>query len=454
MASWKLIVEDYGKIKSAEVEVSPLTLFVGDNNSGKSYLLALLWGIEFFGVESLIGREYSQSEETDRLIAWIAKQIDSTIENGKQVVYLGEIAELLQAILDDELEKNKNNLVKKIFNSQTIDIGKLRIELMDMQDKQLYFELSEDKELLKAYDEYGKKLFQLEVSTYIEEARIRKDNLMDWTIIKVIYCAFMDIRFNQRNNETDGYIYLPAARTGFMLTKDIINKFGRKNTFNIYHETEPVTPFIRPINQFLDVMDDLRMEKSGSEEYLKLVSDLEKEMTHGTIEFNTMPNREVQYVPTGYEKSISLRLASAVVTELSPLILILKHKSSIKKFYYEEPEMCLHPQLQHKMGKFIVRAVNSNIGMVITTHSDIILQHINNMIKLAKRENYQEICDQFGYTEKDLLSANQVKVYQFEEKEAEKTEIKELVCGENGFAVPTFNDALDRIMDEAYEIQG
>lgn len=30
MASWKLIVEDYGKIKSAEIEVAPLTLFVGD----------------------------------------------------------------------------------------------------------------------------------------------------------------------------------------------------------------------------------------------------------------------------------------------------------------------------------------------------------------------------------------------------------------------------------------
>lgn len=453
MASWKLIVEDYGKIKSAEVEVSPLTLFVGDNNSGKSYLLALLWGIEFFGVESLIGREYLQSKETDRLIAWIAKQIESTIENGKQVVHLGEIAELLQIILDNELEKNKNNLVKKIFNSQTIDIGKLRIELMDVQDKELYFQLSENKERLQAYDERGTEVFSIGTFVYSNRGdHIKKE--LKWFVLTQIYCVLMEIGWNEQFHFTDTHIYLPAARTGFMLTKDIINKFGRKNTFNIYHETEPVTPFIRPINQFLDVMDDLSMEKSGNEECLKLVSDLEKEMTHGTIEFNAMPNKEVQYVPVGYEKSISLRLASAVVTELSPLILILKHKNSIKKFYYEEPEMCLHPQLQHKMGKFIVRAVNSEIGMVITTHSDIILQHINNMIKLAKREDCQEICEKFGYTKQDLLSAKQVKVYQFEEKEVEKTEIKELVCGENGFAVPTFNDALDMIMDEAYEIQG
>lgn len=36
MLSWKLHVQDYGKIKSAEIEIEPLTLFVGDNNSGKS----------------------------------------------------------------------------------------------------------------------------------------------------------------------------------------------------------------------------------------------------------------------------------------------------------------------------------------------------------------------------------------------------------------------------------
>lgn len=35
----------------------------------------------------------------------------------------------------------------------------------------------------------------------------------------------------------------------------------------------------------------------------------------------------------------------------------------------------------------------------------------------------------------------------------ERTEVKELLCGENGFVVPIFNNALDLIMDEAYEIQ-
>ena len=34
---WRLKVSGYGKLESAEIETAPLTLFVGDNNSGKSY---------------------------------------------------------------------------------------------------------------------------------------------------------------------------------------------------------------------------------------------------------------------------------------------------------------------------------------------------------------------------------------------------------------------------------
>ena len=40
-----LSIENFGKIEKAEIELAPLTFFVGDNNSGKSYLLSLIWGI-------------------------------------------------------------------------------------------------------------------------------------------------------------------------------------------------------------------------------------------------------------------------------------------------------------------------------------------------------------------------------------------------------------------------
>ena len=91
--------------------------------------------------------------------------------------------------------------------------------------------------------------------------------------------------------------------------------------------------------------------------------------------------------------------------------------------------------------------------MVITTHSDIVLQHINNMIRLSERGDMEDICQQYGYQASDLMRADNVKVYQLKSGSGVKTKVKEITCGKNGFAIPTFNEALDRIMEEAYTIQ-
>ena len=453
MASWKLIVEDYGKIKSAEIEIAPLTLFVGDNNSGKSYLLALLWGIETFGVEALIGENYINTEEVNTIVDWLSVQIDSAVKNKHHEVSLEVISDVLNKLLNSELKKHKDDLVKKIFNSKSVDIGKLEIKLENLKESILHFEIEENSGELKMYVNNQQQAFNIMIGKKVlEEEMYKEDDCMKWFFVCGLYSFLLNIKI--AGDASDSCIYLPAARTGFMLTKDIINKVGRKNTFNLLEEKETVTPFIRPINQFLDIMGDLSVETSVEENYLKLASEIEKDMANGTVEISSMPNKEVQYVPIGYKKGMPLRLVSAVVTELSPLILMLKYKGDVKRFYYEEPEMCLHPQLQYKMGKIIGRTVNSGIGMVITTHSDIIMQHINNMIKLTKREDCKEICERLGYTQSDLLSHDQVKVYQLSAKTRGKTEVKELHCGEDGFVVPTFNDALDHIMNEAYEIQG
>lgn len=45
----KIYIENFGKIRSAEIELAPMLLFVGDNNSGKSYLTSLIWGLQNYG---------------------------------------------------------------------------------------------------------------------------------------------------------------------------------------------------------------------------------------------------------------------------------------------------------------------------------------------------------------------------------------------------------------------
>lgn len=96
MASWKLCVEDYGKIKSAEMECAPFTLIVGDNNCGKSYLMSLLWGIKNIGAIHLFEKRDAEINEEERLLKdWISQQINLAFENGQSIVGMEEYFRLV-----------------------------------------------------------------------------------------------------------------------------------------------------------------------------------------------------------------------------------------------------------------------------------------------------------------------------------------------------------------------
>ena len=215
------------------------------------------------------------------------------------------------------------------------------------------------------------------------------------------------------NYSKDTSIYLPASRTGFMLTKDIINQVGRDNTFN---ETQGniITPFTRPINNFLTVINNLsQYSQTKNDKYGGIVGYIETDMADGVIAVSDLPNKEVRYVPNGRSKSLPLRVVSGVVTELSPLLLLLKYSRKITNIFYEEPEIGLHPQLQKAMGRVLCRIVNSGINVCMTTHSDLIIQHINNMIALNNNSENEELMEKYNYSYEDLLDYWKVRVYQF-----------------------------------------
>ncbi len=399
------------------------------------------------GVSELISSVLREETKLEHeLIGWIRAQVALACEQGEHIAQVCEIEKELQAFLREGLRQNKDNLVKKIFNSSDVKIKDLQIELKDLDKISLTF--------TKLKDRWG--------SEELDSLRIKNNTGTEYTIKlseiewgyqnNLIICMILSLAMEISIGEVNGIhenIYLPAARTGFMLTKDIINKAGRNAAFNIGVQQEEMIPFIRPINQFLDVMNDLSFDSKGDRGAAAIAEYLENYMAEGTVEMSTLPNKEVLYVPAGQEKGIPLRIVSAVVTEISPLIL-LKHKKRVKGLFYEEPEMCLHPQLQQKIARVICQLASAGVKMTLTTHSDIILQHINNMIRLSERQDAERICSELGYDSGDLLKAEEVKVYQLKSNAGEGTKVEELPCGKNGFAVPTFNDALDRIMEEAF----
>lgn len=149
-----------------------------------------------------------------------------------------------------------------------------------------------------------------------------------------------------------------------------------------------------------------------------------------------------------------MSITSSVVTETASLLLLLTTRIKFSLVIIEEPEAHLHPALQKKIAQLLIRFVHSGIPIWITTHSDTILQHFNNMIKLNNRqvEEREKLLKEFNYTSDDLLVPEEIQLYQFERGD-EHTTIKKLESGKYGFVANLFNKAIDELVNEIYAFQ-
>lgn len=121
----RLIIEKFGKIERAEIQVLPLTLFVGDNNSGKSYLLSLLWAIYSAQEDSAIFQNFAQIQirKKQEVYDQLCKFVLEADKNVKQEIELS--SQIFVDFLNEVLEENKDRFVVSIFNSDQVTIRKL-----------------------------------------------------------------------------------------------------------------------------------------------------------------------------------------------------------------------------------------------------------------------------------------------------------------------------------------
>lgn len=444
--SYKLVVEDYGKIERAELEIAPLTLFVGDNNSGKSYLLSLIWALTsgredqvlYKGLKNILRGKYPAFYNQ------FENLLQDNIEGAGFKVEEKELVEMMNTVF----ATNKNAFVKSIFNYEGMSIGKLEVQIDENRTYNIMKISSEEKvEIRIQINGMNRMGFVFGKAIGVEAIA----NSMS-RIVRELFNLILKIS----NLPRYATYYLPAARTGFMLAKNTINQVGRKKAFDFIVEEDEeakdtdISPFPKPIIHFLDAMDGLHWDEENKQ-YKHLVEWVEHDMVNGNIDCVDGNSGNIQYVPEGMDRGLPLRASSGVVTELSPLILLLKYSRRLKGICYEEPEMCLHPQLQYQMARLIIRMVNSGIHITASTHSDIIIQHINNMCQLYGVNNKEVALKNSNLEMDDLINVEKIAIYQLNVREG-KTSVERIMPEENTFRIPTFSNALRNILEQTVEI--
>lgn len=437
--TWTLHIEHFAKIESADIRITPFMCFVGDNNSGKSYLMSLLWGILTLGKE-LFPKTPPDSKVYRKCENWLKEQKNRNIEITEDIV------EIYIQWFNELLDIHKRGLLHKIFNYE-VEAEKIWISDYKRQKKlEIQWEdVGERYSVTESYIRFPKQ------ALYSREQLMRMNAYICWNILMEGIAAplYTPIIKGRRMGEP---IYLPASRTGFMLTYSQLIENSLQVSF-APASRENASALTLPYVDFLQLITKFETKSKVNKRNAWMIDFIERNMTKGNLAVEKDMVPLIQYCPAGTDKEIPLYMASSIVAEISPLLLIFKSDIIFKTLVIEEPEAHLHLELQQKMARLIINLVNHGISVWITTHSDTIIQHVNNMLKLKRNMHCADLMEEYGYQKNDLLDEKDISMYQFAETEIGRSRLEKLDCTQYGFKIPTFNDALGHILEEVYAFQ-
>jgi len=434
-AQWTLVVEGLGRIERAEVRIHPFMLFVGENNSGKSYLASLLWGLvsleeEFFPQEVPTSDSYADCQR------WLQDKLEQDTESARHTLNQSD-HELFFRWLNENLSERKNLLASRIFNLPEMKVGRIELkELRRSRPLTLHFNWWSSGRQFSRHSQDG-------MTLAASKDALGSPHTHYWMIRRIAWRVVMGELGWKLS------IYLPASRTGFVLLyKFVISQLidgllEPSQAGEQPHLTNPAVHFLRQL-AFLRHSEGRFQEEASLLEQGSLQGHVALESGIGV--------NELKYHPSGNAAPLSMALSSSLVTELAPIILLLRHTERLRLLVLEEPEAHLHPKVQRLLAQTLVRLVRKGLPVWVTTHSENFCQQINNFLKLSQHPNRAELAQQLGYSEQDYLEPSEAVGVQFVTQGATST-VTELEKSASGFTMPTFNEELMALSRETLFLQ-
>ncbi len=441
----KITVKNFGPIREAKnVEVGPMTIFVGPSNTGKSYLAMLIYSIHEVLSDDFFhwGLNHTFRNSGEGYDEWLDKLRRSTLQSMNDEIkkIYHEWARAVSVAWKKKIvycfgEEGKKLIEEK--NSTERFVVKLSckkdqnfVDLSNPENSTITSKMC--REISSAIRIY---LPQLEQFEGYESGPIRDAiyaNLYQEIFNQTILMPFQESFLPWKSPEVpvDSF-YLPAIRGGIMQS--------HRALVSILIEQASVAGLTDrlPIPLFNGVLSDFMMSliKIGSKDLEtwgpkgrnrtgeskrrvfysheqgtmeEISGKLERDIIAGQIEIKRSeaqyPDFRYKFTKEGKMYDLPLMSASSSVSELAPISLFIRHYICPNDlFIVEEPEAHLHPGAQREISDVLVRLVNAGVNVLVTTHSDNILEQISNFI----------YADHVTASDKTKLSEDKCKTYRF-----------------------------------------
>ena len=419
-------VRNFGPIEKAEIDLRPLTVFVGESNTGKTYLAALIYALHqnfegfsqlpwansaasFLGLVYGPRRRFSPSLQ-DKVEQEKLEMLEKLNTPGRPFK-LSDLPQQMQAQIESRLENQEDftNELKRCFDLESA--SKL-IRFIGNQDNEMKISLSVGEGDQRYWDFEARTTGSTDptITEHIDPDMILLD-VKDETLNLGDLLDFFFL-FSSQGAGGKSY-YLPAARSGIMESRDVIATALIKRVTRIGLDRLEVSTFSGMIADFLEQLFNYKERKESSNSIRRVAEQLETDLLEGKIEVKRHSPEaypEFLYRPDQAANGLRMSHSSAMVSELAPLVLFLR--GIVKQgdlLIIEEPESHLHPGAQTKIAQTLARLVRVGVNIVITTHSNYLLQQIGNLIREGELRKLGESTSESA----DYLKEEEVGVWWF-----------------------------------------
>ena len=398
----QLSVQNFGPIASADIDLRPLTVFVGQSNTGKTYLAALIYALhQNFEGFSRFPRAYRTFTHLDfryrypsryrkpEMQAELDEEIRDILEKLNAPGRPFKVSDLpLQArrILQHSLKEadSLEDQVKRCFDLESV--SDLIRAVGDFQNNEMAVALKvrEDKQTCWTFNMHHCKSGTT-IKGHVDENRVLLSprgladlDMLDFgDLVKLLRVSRRDI--------AEAY-YLPAARSGIMQSHRVIAKsLVKRSTRGGLEPLGDIPTFSGMIADFLEQIIGYEGRNGAWDEMVGIANLLETEVLRGKIEVKHAVAEgypEFLYRPKETARALRMSQSSSMVSELAPLVLFLR--GIVRPgdlLIIEEPEAHLHPGAQTAIALTLARLVRAGVRVIVTTHSSWFLQQIANIIR-------------------------------------------------------------------------
>ena len=395
----QIAVENFGPIEKAEIDLRPLTVFVGESNTGKTYLSALIYALQrtFYGISRVpwsphrilqldyVYRSQHPGTSTQALSREALSVLEKRTATGHPLRF-SDSPQWMREGLRSDLEKPERfkDELKRCFDlestSELIRFAQNQSNVMKGSLK-----VSENEQTLWSF-EVSDSGSGITTGGFISGDTVLRsdDRAALWEILDPKDWREEPVRGFSWMGPAKSY-YLPAARSGIMQSHGMIasSLVDRATRVGLEQFSE-IPVFSGMIADFLKQIISYGEHPVHSPEMIHIAKVLEDEVLRGEVEVNSPPGGypEFRYCPQQSEQALRLSRSSSMVLELAPFVLFLRGVIRPEDtLIIEEPESHLHPAAQTKIALTLARLVRAGVRVIITTHSDWLLEQIGNLVR-------------------------------------------------------------------------